>query len=462
MTIPADPEAVIPDPDLDDDPNIAIGSPALPWSGPEAVTFLAVLGRRDFRLLWLAQVAAQLGDKFLMFTLLIVVYSLTGRASTQSLLMLSYTVPSILLSAFAGVYADRHDKRRLMLSTNVARCGLMLLVPVALATPRLGSNAWPLIVITVAFSSAGQFFAPAEAASIPMLVRRDQILLATSLFMTTVVVTLVAGVPAATLALKLLGRTAPFYIAAALFAFAAVSVVLMRTPLRAGRQRVRAHPGVVRELREGVRLLHGTPVLRTGLAQLTVSLVTVFTMFALGPAFTTRVLDLRAEDTYQLLMPSTLGLVGAAVVLGRRGARISRATAAWTAAAGSGVLLIITGIVPGELVHHHAGLAITGFVIVASAGFGASIGTNLIVAFTVLQEGADEATRGRIFGGIFTVINAATAIPLLVAGQLADSIGVDHTVVLLGVGMLGWGIGCRVLLRSRLQLLDAVGSRPRR
>ena len=79
----------------------------------------------------------------------------------------------------------------------------------------VGNQAWPLIVITFLFSSVGQLFAPAEAASIPSLVRRDQIMGATSLFMTTVILTLVLGVPAATLAIRLVGERAPFYIATA-------------------------------------------------------------------------------------------------------------------------------------------------------------------------------------------------------------------------------------------------------
>ena len=56
------------------------------------------------------------------------------------------------------------------------------------------------------FSSAGQIFAPAEAASIPSLVSRQQITEATSLFMTTVILTLVLGVPAATIAIGFFGN----------------------------------------------------------------------------------------------------------------------------------------------------------------------------------------------------------------------------------------------------------------
>ena len=440
------------------DVTLMAGSPALPNSGPDAATFLGILRRRDFLLLWLAQVTGQLADKFLMFTLLVVVFSLTGRSSTQSLVLLAYTLPSILLSAAAGVYADRHDKRTIMVGTSAARGVLVGVIPLMLATPRLGSTAIPLVLATAVFSSVGQFFAPAEAASIPHLVRRDQIMLATSLFMTTVVGTLVAGVPLATLLIKVIGPDACFVVGAVLFLFASVCVLLIRTPLRAGPARPRATRSLTRELGEGLELLSRRPELRLGLGQLVVALVVVMTMFVLGPAYAVHILERGPADTYQLLLPSTAGIVVAAIALGRGGRRLPRSRAVWTAALLSGTLLIGTGYLPGFLVHHRGGELLTPTVIVFSSLFGAAIGALLIIAFTVVQEAADEQTRGRIFGAVFTAINAAVAIPLLVAGQLADTIGVDRVCVLLGAFLVGWAIFCRTRLWASVRLLDGVAA----
>lgn len=431
------------------------GEVALPSTGPDAVSFLAVLRIHDFRLLWAAQAAAQLGDKFLVFSLLIVVFGLTGRSSTLSLVMLSYTLPSILLSAPAGVFADRHDKRTLMLVTNVVRGGLVLLIPLTLSLPVLSGQAWPLLTVTVLFSAVGQLFAPAEAASIPVLVSRDQIMVATSLFMTTVIGTLVAGVPLATVCIKVLGDKSAFYVAAGLFGVGAVCILAMhrhslRTRPHAGRQT----DSVMRELRDGLAVLAGARQLRVGLLQLTVSLVVVTTMFALGPAYVHSVLGRPPEDTYQLLIPATGGLVFTAIALGRTGGRLSRARAVVMASMLCGLILVATGVVPGWVVRSGHGGWLTPLVLVMGVAFGCGIGALLIVAFTVVQEGTDEATRGRIFGGIFAVINAATAVPLLLAGGLADAVGVDWVVGGLGAVLVLYGALAGTLGRSRLQLLD--------
>jgi len=128
-------------------------------SDPAPVGFRSVLGRPAFRLIWLAQLAAQLADKFLRFTLLIGVYDLSRKASVQSVLMIAYTLPSVFFSAPAGGIADRYDKRTLMIATNLVRGALVLLIPLVEVLPVVGRQAWPLIVITFLFSAVGQVFA---------------------------------------------------------------------------------------------------------------------------------------------------------------------------------------------------------------------------------------------------------------------------------------------------------------
>ncbi|HWF57449.1 MAG TPA: MFS transporter [Candidatus Dormibacteraeota bacterium] len=434
--------------------------PAVPPLQDGRQGFGAVLAHRDFRLLWLAQAASQLADKFLMFTLLIVVFDLSHKASIQSALMIAYTLPSVFLSAPAGVYADRHDKRTLMIATNAIRGGLILLIPLVEVLPVVGDQAWPLIVITFLFSSIGQLFAPAEAASIPSLVRRDQIMGATSMFMTTVIVTLVIGVPAATLAIRLVGERAPFYIATALFALAAVAIWRIATPLRVRTVPERA-ASLGRELREGIRLIAGNAAIRLGLYQLAVALIVVFTVFALGPVFMVRELHRSDQDTYLVLIPATLGLVAMAAVLAQRaGNHLSKASTLVAALAVGGASLAAIGATPPLLRGFDAEAGVIPILMVLSAIFGCALGALLIPAFTILQERTDEESRGRIFGGIFAVINAAVAIPLLVAGVIADAVGVAAVVAGLGVIILAGAVVVRLAFWHRLAVLDTVITPP--
>ena len=418
------------------------------------------MAQGGFRLLWAAQAASQLADKFLMFTLLIVVYDLSRKASVQSVLMIAYTLPSVFLSAPAGVMADRYDKRTLMIATNLIRGGLVLLIPLIAALPVVGNQAWPLIVITLLFSGVGQVFAPAEAASIPSLVRRDQIMGATSLFMTTVILTLVLGVPLATLAIRLVGERAPFYIAAGLFFLAGIAIWRIDTPLRAVRAVPEYAASLGRELREGISLIAGNPAIRLGLYQLAIALVVVFTVFALGPVFMVRELHRSDQDTYLVLIPATLGLVAMAAVLAQRaGNSLSKATTLIVALLVGGAALAAIGLAPPLFRHFSAQGALVPVVLVLSGVFGCALGALLIPAFTVLQERTDEETRGRIFGGIFAVINAAVAVPLLVAGILADAVGVASVVAGLGLIIVAGAVVTRLVFWKQLGVLDSVTGR---
>jgi MFS family permease len=437
-------------------PPLHAARPALPPNPEQAAGFLGVLRRIDFRMLWAAQAASQLADKFLMFSLIVVVYNLSRASSTESLLMIAYTLPSVVLSAPAGVWADRHDKRTLMFGTNVVRALLVLLIPLSQVVPAIHGEVWPLIVVTLLFSAVGQVFAPAEAASIPFLVSREQVMTATSLFITTVIVTLVVGVPAATLSIKLFGDMAPFFIGSGLFALAALGILRIGTTLRAAALAAAPRTDVLRELREGMVILGSNPALRIALAQLTLSLVVVFTVFVLGPAYMRNVLGRQPDDTYLVLIPATVGMVATAIVLGRATRlRMSRAQILFTALLVGGITLAAFGLLPRIFRHLGAGILLTPSAVVFAAIFGCALGALLIPAFTVLQERTTEETRGRIFGGIFTVINAAVALPLLLAGGVADAFGVDRAVAGLGTLLVVGAVVVRTRrVWQRLAVLD--------
>ena len=81
----------------------------------------AVLRVRPFLLLWLAQVATQVGGNMVIYGLTVVVFSTTRSNAAVSLLLLTFLVPAVLFSAVAGVYVDRFDRRTILVTTNVLR-----------------------------------------------------------------------------------------------------------------------------------------------------------------------------------------------------------------------------------------------------------------------------------------------------------------------------------------------------
>ncbi|HVC22976.1 MAG TPA: MFS transporter [Candidatus Dormibacteraeota bacterium] len=412
-------------------------------SGPTG--FRQVLRGRDFRLLWGAQVAAQLGDKFFAFSLLLSIYSLTHLYLSDAALLLAYTIPAVFLSIPAGIFADRYDKKTLMIWTNLSRGVMVLGVPLLEITGVAQHQVLPLYVITFVFAGVGQLFAPAEAASIPSLVKRRDLAAATSLFTITIIVTIVLSVPLASVAQGMLGLEGPYYFGAGLFAVAAGAIWLIKpklaAPAAAGGKAMRAPwRSTWTEIRETWNVVRVSPILPFAFAMLTLALAIVFTIFALSAGYMQHVLLRSPHDSYILLIPATIGMVVAGTVLSRRASSQSPGPGTVTKGLGiAGVAMIVLGVLPPILDRLRIDGALVPLAISLAVLFGIGLGAVLIPCLTMIQEATEEATRGKIFGGAFLAINLAIAVPLLLAGAIADVVGASDVVGALGVALIGTG-----------------------
>src|SRR2546427_10722877 len=74
----------------------------LPVEGPGG--FRGALAHTAFRNIWFSQLAAQLADKFLLFSLIILAYQISGGSTSVAVTLLAYTVPAVLFAPPAGGY----------------------------------------------------------------------------------------------------------------------------------------------------------------------------------------------------------------------------------------------------------------------------------------------------------------------------------------------------------------------
>src|SRR5215467_5689819 len=191
--------------------------------------FRSLLANPNFRLIWFAQVAAQLADKFLMFSLIILAYRLSHGSTPVAVTLLAYTVPAVAIAPLAGVFADRHDRKLIMVGTNFVRAALIALIPIAGLVPGLRGEYLHLLVITFAFAAVGQLFSPAEAAAIPTIVSRRALITANSMVLGTMVSTLVLGGALAPIVSRV-DIYAPYWTAVVLFGLAGMLISLARVP----------------------------------------------------------------------------------------------------------------------------------------------------------------------------------------------------------------------------------------
>jgi len=409
--------------------------------------FRAVLRVTTFRNIWFAQLAAQLADKFLLFSLMILAYEVSGGSTPVAITLLTYTVPAVLFAPPAGVIADRLDRKQIMMWCNFGRAAAVALIPIAALIPQLRGDFVHLLVITFIFSAVGQLFGPAEAATIPTILPRSALITANSMALLTMVLTLVVGVALAPIVSRI-DLYAPYWVAAVLlvvggvFIFASDIPPLERTtepPVAASRNRF--HIMLV-DLKEGLDALRASRGLMLAFGQVSIAVLVLFMLFALAPAYVSNVIGIAPQDSYVIIGPATLGAILAAILLGQFVRNIDRSRLLIGSLIANGLTLLALAAVPQAMtqlpdLRVHA--RITGAAI--SLLLGIEFGAIMIPAITYLMETTSDEIRGRIFALLYMVINGVTALPVLAAAALSDAIGTAHVIGGLGAVLIIGGLG---------------------
>jgi MFS family permease len=428
-----------------------------PASGPVSAvasapaSFRVVLSNRNFTYLWAAQLLSQIAQNIINFAVLVKVEELSHSTTQIAVTIVSFTLPAVLFGPIAGVLVDRVDKKAILVYTNVLR---------AVAT--LGfvffADTLPAIYIILFVSSTiNQLFSPAEGASIPMLVKRDQLLNAMSLFNVTFYSAVVVGfILIAPAAIKLAGLDVAFFITAAMYVAAAGLCQIL--PGRMGRLRQIPPPTVSEEgwrvesrtqfwndLRDGLMYILAKSELLAAIIQLTLISTLLLVMAEMAPGFTNRVLNLTAEDTAYVFLPLGAGLIAGMVSTGKMTTIVPKELLTRIAVTCIGVLMFGVGISPplshlGNRITQSVGfrpqaaLWLIGLDLFIFLLLGLAFAYVLVPAQTMVQELAGDEVRGRVLSIQLMASSAFMIIPLLFVGGLADAFGITN--VLMSMGLL--------------------------
>lgn len=417
----------------------------LPVEGPGG--FRGALRYTAFRNIWFAQLAAQLADKFLLFSLIILAYHISGGSTSVAVTLLTYTVPAVILAPPAGVIADRLDRKQIMLWCNIGRAAAVALIPIASVIPGVKDDFLHLLVITFIFSAVGQLFGPAEAAVIPTILPREALITANSMSLLTMVLTLVVGGVLAPVVSRI-DLYAPYWCAVVLLVIAATLIFaseippLERTKAPPVRESTSRFRGLVHDLQEGVDALRDSRGLRLAFGQVSVAVLVLFMLYTLAPAYVSKVIGIAAEDTYVILGPATAGAILSAVLLGQFLRNVDRTRVLAGSMLANGVTLLALAAVPAAM-RHFPDLQVHNRITGATFSFllGVEFGAILIPAITYLMESTSDEIRGRVFALLYMVINGVSALPVLIAAALADNIGTAQVLGGLGVLLVGGGVG---------------------
>jgi MFS family permease len=137
---------------------------------PDAVGRLAALRYRDFRLFWTGLLVSNIGTWMQMTATSWLLYQLTGSPVLLGLNGIFRAVPAIGLGVISGTFADRYDRRKLMLWSEAVSGLLALGLGFLDHSGRI--EPWHIYAFTFLNASVGSFDGPARQALFPNLVPR--------------------------------------------------------------------------------------------------------------------------------------------------------------------------------------------------------------------------------------------------------------------------------------------------
>ncbi|HUQ77488.1 MAG TPA: MFS transporter [Patescibacteria group bacterium] len=227
-----------------------------PSGGPRLSPF-SVFRKRDFRLLWSAQLVSTIGTALTDLAAGILVFRATGSALAVGLMFVATAVPTLAVGLFAGVFVDRYDRRKIMIIADLLRAAIVFAIPLLISF-----NIVLLYVAVAAVSTISQFFNPANDALLPEVATDEELAAANSWIMissfgSTSIGFALSGLLAVAFHIEWAfwfdGLT--FLVSAALLFFVRVGTLEAE-----GDTSVRV---VVENLKEGVSTLVRTPLLRS-------------------------------------------------------------------------------------------------------------------------------------------------------------------------------------------------------
>ena len=416
--------------------------------------FAPVFKNQQFLILWSGQIFSQLADKIYLVMMIAIVanqFQLPDQPISKwvSPIMIAFTIPAVLFGSLAGVYVDRWRKKPVLVISNLLRGILVLTLPPFLlvskgeslfATVPLGFAL--MLGVTFAVSTFTQFFAPAEQAVIPLIVKDKDLLAANSLYTTTMMALLIIGFaigqPLLNIAYSLAAQVGlPSNIGKEILvgsAYAIAGIILLN--LKTGEkleQSPKQMPHVLTDIKDGIKYLGQNSRVRNALIQLVI-LFSIFAALAvLAVSIADQIPQIAAEQFGILLAAAGIGMGTSAAILGSKGQNIRRARLSLIGSIGVAASLI--GL---SFATHNLWLALAMTALIGA--FAALVGVPMQ---TTIQSRTPEAMRGKVFGLQNNAVNIALSLPLVLAAEAETRFGLPGvmwglaTIAALG-GILTW------------------------
>ncbi|MGH7808702.1 MAG: MFS transporter, partial [Candidatus Binatia bacterium] len=373
--------------------------------------------RPKFRSLWLAQVISLTGDWFNTIASVIIVNRYAASGLAVGGLFIARALPPFLLGPVAGVVADRFDRRKILIVSDVLRAAIVLCFLWVDRPERL----WLLYVLTVLQFSVSSFFEPARAALTPAVVAADELLTANTLASITWSAMLTFGGAIGGLTASFFGVRVSLIVDSLSFLASALLVLGITGQFRS--QAAHALESGWKNFIDGLNYVRQN--LDVGLVTLVKALGQVGSFDIIAALYAARIFHYGKEGA------TTLGLMftafGVGAVIGPLIAnRLGDSSVAWLRRT------ILGGFLCMPIAWFIVGVAPSLFVVLLGCvlrGIGGSI--NWTYSDVLLQISVPDHLLGRVFAFDFAVFTLAVSISLWLTGFITDEFHLAPRIIVL-------------------------------
>ena len=372
---------------------------------------------RKFFIVWTGQAFSLFGSALVQFALAWWLTKSTGSATVLAAATLVGLLPQVLAGPFVGALVDRWDRRRIMISADLAialvTAGLVVVFALGLIRP------WHLYLAAFARGLGQTFHFPAMQAATPLLVPKEHLARVAGLNQGLQGAINVVAPPVGALALGLLPVSAVLSVDIATAAIAVGCLAAVRIPrpepTSATAVPAAGRPGVLADMSAGFRYLRAWPGLLLMLGMAALLNFFLFPAMSLLPILVVKHLGGGVVQLSWLEAAMGLGLVAGGVGLGAWGGfrRKMHTSLLGVALAGAGIGAI--GFVPVGAVG-----ATAAAIFVAGAALSLANGP----LFAIMQANVAKDMQGRVFTLLGSLSAAMMPLGLALAGPVADAIGV--------------------------------------
>jgi MFS family permease len=409
----------------------AVGAASLPpftWApGRRFAPGSMLLARnRPLRLIFAAGLVSGLGDRLNVVALAALVLARTDSMFYAGMTFVVSTLPYVVFGLFAGTLVDRWDRRWCMVGADVARMVLVALMPLAAVA------SLPLVyALLFAATCARMIFSPAQHATVPDLVDREDLIAANALVRSGQHATDVVGYPLAgalvTGISAAFGPTGGPHFAFALDAasFAVSAALLWRLPTVGHVKRAMHVERFWTQVVVGATFLVTNPVVRANTVLLTIGPLLLGSLHTLHVAFAWRLSETGATGYAILQGAMGAGVIAALCVVQPLSKRLNKGRTIVLGFSLYGAAILLTGLTTS--------LPLAALL---AAVNGAGNILFIIPSVTLVQQQTPAELRGRVFGVRASLTYAAFAASNALVALWLDDLGVGSMMVVLGGAVL--------------------------